>query len=1109
MITCTACQFENPAGARFCCQCGTALSLTCSRCGAVAVPGARFCHACATPLSAAPGAAAAPVSERRHLTVMFCDLVGSTALSAELDPEDFQLAVREYQIVCDTMVRRFDGHIAQFLGDGILVYFGYPQAHEDDAHRAARAALTILEALAGLNERLRQKQIPRLQVRIGVHTGIVVIGEMGGAHRRAEQLALGETPNLAARIQSQAEPDAVLVSGATHRLIEGYFECRNLGPAAMKGIAQPVLLYQVLRESTAQSRLEVIGKADWTPLVGREQDMAQLLLRWEHVKEGKGEAVVIVGEGGIGKSRLVQTLAQHAADERQAWLTPLQCSPYHQSSALYPMVDFLNRVVFQFDKTTTAEDRQRKVEGLCLQYRLPLAETVPLFDSLLAIPASPEYPPLNLSPERQKQNTLVALASILIERSTRQPLVFLVEDLQWIDPTTLELLTLVVDQVPDRRMLALYTCRPEFNIPWKDRAQVTTIALTRLSQEQIAEMITRITNGKKLPDEVVDQIVKKTDGVPLFVEELTKMVLESGFLVEEAGAFRLDRPLPPLAIPTTLQGSLMARLDRLSTTKDLAQLCAVLGREFTGELLEAVTELKGPVLARELMHLIEAELLFQRGTPPNVTYVFKHMLIQQAAYQSLLKSKRQQHHLRIARVLKQRFVEIAAVQPELLAHHFTEAGLYGEAIDYWSRAGEQAVQRSAHVEAIAHLTRGLDLLSRLPENPGRDQLEIKLRIRLGPSLTAIKGYGSLEVEQTYTRAKLLCEQGGDSSQLFLVLYGLWRLNMLRAKHETARTQGEQLYQLAAGGENPSFHVAAHRALGATLFYLGDLAGSRREVEMVLDATSEPRGGPGALIQDIYDVVDPRVTCRSYYAWNLWLLGFPDQARAESRAAIELARALDHPFSLALALSFGSWLHQFVGDVAQTHALSQAAVTLAEEQGFVFWIGWGKVLRGWAASHDGNGVEAITEIRRGLAEWRAQGSELGCAYFLTLLADALARHGNLGEALEALADAEVFACKTSENYWLAERHRLAGELLLAKDPACTAPAEALFVQARELAGRQQARSLELRAAISLARLWRSQQRHGEIAALLQPILAQFTEGLETKDVAEARALAGGA
>ncbi|MBM3855832.1 MAG: hypothetical protein FJ399_22215, partial [Verrucomicrobia bacterium] len=582
-----------------------------------------------------------------------------------------------------------------------------------------RAGLAIVEALSGLNERLQTGRIPRIQVRIGIHTGIVVIGDMGGTYRRAEQLALGETPNLAARIQGLAEPNTVLISEATHRLVTGYFECRAREAESVKGFARPLALFQVLHETTARSRLEVVGKSSWTPLVGREQEMSFVLGRWERAKEGLGEVVVVSGEGGIGKSRLVQALVQHAADEGQAWLTPLQCSPYHRGTALYPMIDFLQRVVLQFEKDDSARKQWSRLEGLALQYGLPPAETAALFALLLAVPIPDEHPPLHLTPERQKQKTLQLLETILIEHSSRQPLLFLVEDLQWVDPTTLELLTHLVDQVPTRRILALYTCRPDFEVPWQGRSHVTQLNLSRLSRREIGEMVLRLTHGQALPAEVLEPILTKTDGVPLFVEELTKMVLESGFLVAEAGRYRLDGPLPSLAIPATLQDSLMARLDRLSSVKDVAQLAAVLGREFTFELLLAVAELDPSVLRQEIEQLIEAELLYRRGTPPSSTYIFKHALIQEAAYQSLLKSKRQHYHQRVAEVLRQRFPEIAATQPEVLAHHCTEAGMWVEAIAQWRRAGEQAIRRSAHLEAIAHHSRGLKLLTSLPDNPER------------------------------------------------------------------------------------------------------------------------------------------------------------------------------------------------------------------------------------------------------------------------------------------------------------------------------------------------------------------------------------------------------
>ena len=770
-----------------------------------------------------------PDAERRQLTVLFCDLVDSTVLASQLDPEELREVVRAYQEACAKVIARFEGHIAQYLGDGLLVYFGYPLAHEDDAQRAVRAGLGIVEALGQLNTRLTRERGVHLAVRLGIHTGLVVVGEVGGGTRQ-EQLALGETPNLAARLQGIAAPNTLVVSAATLQLLGGFFTYQSLGTSVLKGLAQPIEVYQVLHESMARSRLEAAGSTGLTPLVGREQEVALLRERWAQVKEGLGQVVLLSGEAGIGKSRLVQVLKEQVATEPQAWLTPCQCSPYYQNTALYPLIDLLERVVLRFDREESPQQKLSKLEGHLVQYGFPLAEAVPLYASLLSIPLTADYAPLPMSPEQQKQKTLQALLTTLLRIAAQQPVLFVMEDLHWVDPSTLEFLSLLVDQGPTARVLALFTFRPDFSPPWTGRSHLTQVTLPRLPRRQAAEMAGRVAHSKTLPAEVMEQVVARTDGVPLFVEELTKMVLESGLLQEREERYELTGPLPPLAIPTTLHDSLMARLDRLATVKALAQLGATLGREFSYALLQAVSPWDEGTLRRGLHQLVEAEFLYQQGLPPEATYLFKHALIQETAYQSLLRSTRQQYHQRIAQVLEARFPESCETQPELLAHHYTEAGLAEQAIGYWQRAGQQASDRSANVEAISHFTTGIELLKTLPETPERTQHALSLYIGLGTALWMTKGHAAPEVEHAYTQAYVLCQQVGETPQLAQVLHGLWRFYNTRGQLHTAQEFGETLLRLAQRAPDPALAVLAHYALGATWFYLGALQAARQHLE---------------------------------------------------------------------------------------------------------------------------------------------------------------------------------------------------------------------------------------------------------------------------------------
>jgi class 3 adenylate cyclase len=658
-------------------------------------------------------------AERRQLTVMFCDLVGSTALSAQLDPEELREVVRAYQESCTEVIQRYGGQIAQHLGDGLLVYFGYPAAHEDDAHRAIRVGLDMLTALHDLNQRLRHP----LQVRIGIHTGLVVIGEIGSGVKR-EILALGETPNLAARLQALAEPDTVVISAATQRLTAGLFTHRSLGLHEPKGLTTPLAVYQILGESGAQSRFDVAVQAGLTPLVGRDEELALLRRRWEQATEGEGQVVLLSGEAGIGKSRLVQELKDHVAHDNAVRIE-FRCSPYHHNSAFYPLIEHVQQVL-HFAPSDTPHAKLQKLEQTLARYRFPQRDTVPLLAALLSLPHPETVPPLTLTPQQQKQKTLDALLHWLFEEAERAPVYTVWEDLHWADPSTLEFLALCLDQVPTARMLMLLTFRPEFTPAWASRSHVSHLVLSRLGRKQTSAIVAQLTGGKALPADVLHQIVAKTDGVPLFVEELTKMVVEA----ETDGGTRRAVPLP-LGIPSTLQDALMARLDRLGSAKEVAQQGAVVGRELPYELLSAVSALPEAALQQELTKLVEAELLYQRGRPPQATYLFKHALVQESAYQSLLKSKRQQYHHQIAQVFEARFPETTETQPELVAHHYTEAGLGAQAIAYWQRAGERAVQRSANAEAITHLTKGLELLTALPDTPERSRQELTLRTALG------------------------------------------------------------------------------------------------------------------------------------------------------------------------------------------------------------------------------------------------------------------------------------------------------------------------------------------------------------------------------------------
>jgi class 3 adenylate cyclase/predicted ATPase len=1043
-------------------------------------------------------------AERRQLTVMFCDLVGSTALSEQLDPEELREVIRAYQEACAAVIARFDGHLAKYLGDGLLVYFGYPLAHEDDAQRAVRAGLGIVGAIRELPLPPQVRLQQPLHVRVGIHTGLVVAGEMGSGDTREPLAIVGETPNIAARLQGLAEPDTVVLSATTHRLVAGLFACQELGPQTLKGISAPLALYNVMGESEAQSRFEVAVSTGLTPLVGRDLEVSLLRERWAQAKGGEGQVVLLSGEPGIGKSRLVQVLKERVTAEG-ATRIELRCSPYHQNSALYPIIEHLQRLL-QFHREESPQAKLETLQQSLARYRFSEADTLPLLAALLSLPHPEGVPPLTLSLQKQKQKTQEALAAWIMEETEQAAVYCAWEDLHWADPSTLELLTLLLDQVPTTRLLALLTFRPDFSPPWRARSHLTQLTLNRLGRPQVEAMVEQISGSRALPAEVVQQIVRKTDGVPLFVEELTKMVLESGLLKKSDGRYELSGPLLPLAIPTTLQDSLMARLDRLAPVREVAQLGATLGREFSYDLIEAVSPLDEATLQEGLRQLVEAELVYQRGLPPQATYLFKHALIQDTAYQSLLKSKRQQYHNKIADVLEERLPEITATQPELLAHHYTEAGLTEQALPYWLQAGQLASRRSANVEAVNHLTKALELLKALPDTDGRSQREITLLIALAVPLIAIKGHGASEVGHAYTRAYELCQQIEETSQLFPVLLGLRFFHTMRGELEAARQFGEQLLQLAQSMRDPTALMEAHYALGVLLYSLGEFTAAHAHFEQSIAMYDLQEHRTRAFLYG----VDPGIISFSIDALVLWQLGYPDHALKKSHEALNLAQQLSHPYSSVYALSFAGVLQYFLRQAQAVEERAAAALRLASEHGFPMWLGFGTALRGWVLVEQGQTAEGISHLRQGLATWQATGAEVWRPYFFTLLAEA---HGRVKKTEEGLALADeglTLVQNRGERFCEAELCRLKGELFLqpgARDVESEAEkrAENYLCEAVELARRQNAKSLELRAAMSLSRLWQQQGKKSDACQLLAMIYGWFTEGFATADLQEAKSL----
>jgi class 3 adenylate cyclase/predicted ATPase len=1045
-----------------------------------------------TPLPA-PAAAPSPAdrAERRQLTVMFCDLVGSTELSSRLDPEDLREVIGAYHRAVAETVAGFDGFVAKYMGDGVLVYFGYPQAHEDDAERAVRTGLGAIDAVARLDVKSG-----KLQVRVGIATGLVVVGDLIGEGSAQEQAVVGETPNLAARLQALAEPDAVVIAAGTRRLVGDLFEYRDLGAAEVKGISGPVPACQVLRPSIVASRFEALRGSALSPLVGRDEEIGLLSRRWARAKAGDGQVVLISGEPGIGKSRIAAALAECLHAETYLRLRYF-CSPYHQDSALFPFVDQLGRAS-GFARDDPPASKLEKLEAL-LAVAAPPDEDVAFLSDLLSLPASERHPLPNLSPQRKKEKTLEALIRQIESLTRRQPVVMVFEDAHWIDPTSRELLDLTVERVASFPVLLIVTFRPEFQPPWTGQPQVTTLALNRLDRHDRTALVKQIAGGKAMPAEVVDQIIDRTDGVPLFVEELTKSLLESGRLREEGDRYVIDGALPPFAIPTTLHASLLARLDRLASVRLVAQIGAAIGREFSYELLRAVSSFAEDELQTALGRLVASELVFQRGTPPDAVYAFKHALVQDAAHGSLLRTSRQQWHALIAKALETHSPELMENQPELLAQHYAEAGLAEKSVAYWGKAGQRSAARSAMAEAAAQFQKALDQLALLPNAPEHQRQELEFLSALGAVLNAVKGHSAPETGRAYARARDLWEQLGSPSEFLRIPFGEHRYHMYRGEFDRAQCLAEDLLRLSRQRNDSAGLVLGHLPAGANLRIAGRFASSRSHLEEGL-ALYDPISHY-SLVHEAG--VHPHVTSQAELGIVLFCLGNLDQALARSNAAVAEARRLAHLPSLAVSLAYEARLLSLLGDNAGLDKRADQLVAVATEQGFPVYRAAGTICHGWVKVKNGDVAEGISLLRSGSTAYRATGTELWMPSYLALLASACEIAGQIEEASTLLDDALQIVERTGERWFGAELNRHKGQLMLRQEHA--EAAEELYRKALSIAKEQEAKLWELRAAASLARLRRDQGRRDEARHLLAPIYGWFTEGFGTPDLTEAKAL----
>ena len=984
-------------------------------------------------------------------------------------------------------MQRFGGFVAKYMGDGALVYFGYPQAHEDDAEQAVRAGLQLAAAVGDL------KTHAALQTRVGIATGLVVVGDLVGSGDAQERGIVGETPNLAARLQVLADPNSVVIAESTRKLLGNLFELEDLGARDLKGVAEPARAWTALRPSRVESRFEALRTAT-TPLVGREEEVDLLLRRWEQAKRGDGCVVLISGEPGIGKSRIAETIVERLGGEPHTRLRYF-CSPHFQDSALYPSIAQLERAA-GFRREDTAAKRLARLEAVLAQGTNDLREAVPLLADLLSIPTGDRYPPLNLTPQKRKEKTLHALLAQLEGLAARQPVLVVWEDVHWSDPTTREALDLLIERVPTLRVLVILTFRPEFTPPWIGRPHVTMLTLSRLPRRRGAEMIAYVTGGKALPKDIADQIIDRTDGVPLFIEELTKTVVESGIVTDAGDRYALAAPIAPLAIPTSLHASLLARLDRLAPTREVVQIGAALGRSFSYELISAVAGMPQQKLDEALAQLASAELIFRRGTPPDAEYTFKHALVQDAAYSTLLRGPRQQLHGRIAATLEAQFPETVAAQPELLAHHYTEAANVERAIEYWLRAGRQALGRSAIAEAVKQLRTGLDLLAGLPDDNSRRQRELDLLIALRPALAATKGIAAAAVGETIARARALAEQIDRPDYLVRLTVGQWAYHSARSEHKLALSVAEQLEQIGRTHNDFGAQLRGRRAQGISRLYLGNFAAARALLEQCL------RDQP---LRDFHAGAseDPHAVTLAVLAVTLAYLGHIEEAQSRRNEALSEAHRLLHAITLASVLLFAGWVDLVVADVPKCQQHADELLALSTEHDFPLHVGWATVFRGRCLTMLGQAHEGMALLKQGLAAVRFAGTVTSTPIALMWLVEAQAIVGVPHEGLNCLAEAAKIIETNEERLDQADLDRLYGDLLNITGDRIAA--EEKYQRALAFARQQSAKLYELRATRSLARLWSDQGKRDEARELLAPVYGWFTEGFDTRDLKEAKAL----
>jgi class 3 adenylate cyclase/predicted ATPase len=1036
-------------------------------------------------------------AERRQLTVLVCDLVGSTALAARLDPEDMRRILADYDRCCAAAIASKGGYVAKYMGDGVLAHFGYPQAKERDPELAVEAGLTIVESVPELETPAGSP----LRVRVGIATGLAVVGDLVGEGESEERGVVGATPILAARLQGIAEPDGVVISEGTRRLLGSLYDLRDLGAVELKGLPAPSHAWTVLRRSAVESRFEAFHATRLTAFVGREDESERLLRNWEKAKASEGQVVLLVGEAGVGKSRLVAEFSKRIETEPQNRLR-CYCSPQRQDSTLHPIIGLIEReAAFAPDDARGA--RLDKLDAF-LRRTATAAQDAALLADMLSLGNDGRYAALDIQPRQRRERIMKALLAQIEARMLDRPLLMVVEDAHWADPTTLELLGRLVARITPLRAMLVVIHRPEMTAPWRERSHVTELVIPRLTDPEIGAMIDDVTFGGLLPNHIREEIVRRADGVPLFAEEMTKAVLE-GQVGEDQGNAGAPGAGPALSVPPSLQASLMARLDRLGPAKQLAQIAAAIGRVSSYPLLAYVANRPDSELEEALERLVQSGLLLRQGRPPEASYLFKHALLQDLAYGALMREAKRTLHARIAEALETKFRDIGETQPELLAHHCSEAGLSERAATLWARAGRTSLKRSALVEAESHFVRALAEIAAHASTPAFRREEISCQIGLASTLLLRRGYTSTEAKMALSRALALIEQAKalgeaveDPLALFTTLHGLWVAGIVRSSGDETRQLADQCLALAKKGKAKGERIAGHRAVGQTLLFSGDFLGSRAHFDSAIalfdlsDNNSATRYGG-----------DHWSTALAARAATLWVLGYPQAAQADTLQSLMFARKFGHTLTLGNNLIFAAWTHFCCGCFATAKAQADETVALANEKGEPFYKAFGLLMQDLTSLAEGDERGAVTRMTSTLAAYRASGATLLTAHILSYLANAYAKVGRSEDAWRCIGDATSTLETTNERWCEADILRIAGEIALAPPERDAAQAESYFSRALAVARKQQAKSWELRVATSWARFWRDQGRRAEARDLLGSVYDWFTEGFETRDLKEAK------